>query len=89
MVMVLITAYHTMIVRKIKLATRIFPVTPNQKGDSAGIISFSKMSINSEGKIKSDSLFYLDEYLEVERGEIMDFTIKIFYIRIWNYWNAT
>lgn len=45
-----------------------FPVTPNPKGDSPGIISFSKMSINSEGKIKSDSLFYLDEYLEVERG---------------------
>jgi len=43
-----------------------FPVTPNPSGDSPGIISFTRKSINSEGMIKVDSTYYLDEYLEAE-----------------------
>lgn len=45
---------------------KYFPTSPNPRSYSPGIISYVEMRIDSEGKIKSDSFLYLDEYLDAE-----------------------
>ncbi|WP_160139942.1 hypothetical protein [Chryseobacterium sp. c4a] len=44
---------------------KYFPSNPI-RGNSVGIVSYKKSSITSDGTIKSDSLYYLDESLDVE-----------------------
>lgn len=54
-------AYPISIKRQIKY----FPLNP-LRGNSIGIVSYTESSINVDGTIKSDSLHYLDESLDVE-----------------------
>ena len=42
-----------------------FPINP-VTGNSVGIVSYTEKNIRSDGKIKTDSLHYLDESLDVE-----------------------
>ncbi|WP_336959506.1 hypothetical protein [Chryseobacterium contaminans] len=44
---------------------KYFPLNP-LRGNSIGIVSYTESSINVDGTIKSDSLHYLDESLDVE-----------------------
>lgn len=44
---------------------KYFPLNP-LRGNSAGIVSYTENSISADGTIKSDSLHYLDESLDVE-----------------------
>ncbi|REC60666.1 hypothetical protein DRF65_19680 [Chryseobacterium pennae] len=44
---------------------KYFPLNP-LRGNSAGIVSYTESSISPDGTIKSDSLHYLDESLDVE-----------------------
>lgn len=44
---------------------KYFPLN-TLRGNSAGIVSYTESSISADGTIKSDSLHYLDESLDVE-----------------------
>ncbi|UCA59708.1 hypothetical protein KB553_22330 [Chryseobacterium rhizoplanae] len=44
---------------------KYFPLNP-LRGNSVGIVSYTESSISVDGTIKSDSLHYLDESLDVE-----------------------
>lgn len=44
---------------------KYFPLNP-LRGNSVGIVSYTESSISTDGTIKSDSLHYLDESLDVE-----------------------
>jgi hypothetical protein len=44
---------------------RYFPINP-LRGNTVGIVSYTEKSITDEGNIKTDSIHYLDESLDVE-----------------------